>query len=156
VKKSFDAKLKRPPGVGTWTYLTVPFNVPDEFGIKGQVKVKGTINGVADRGSLMPHGDGRHYLVVKQEIRDRANATAGDVVQVVIEQDTTPRVVTLPKDFKQALARHPKAHTQFNKIPYSHQKEYVEWIESANKEETRARRIKSAMLRIVANERLKG
>ena len=66
-KQTFDATLVRPPGVGTWTYLNVPFNVADEFGTKGQLKVKGSVNGVPFRGSLLPQGDGRHYLVVKSE-----------------------------------------------------------------------------------------
>ena len=38
--KSFTATLERPEGVGTWTYLTVPFDVPAEYGVKGQVKVR--------------------------------------------------------------------------------------------------------------------
>src|SRR5207237_1960010 len=92
-KQTFDATLVRPPGVGTWTYLNVPFNVADEFGTKGQLKVKGSVNGVPFRGSLLPQGDGRHYLVVKSEIRNQAKVSAGDRVHVVLEQDMVPRVV---------------------------------------------------------------
>lgn len=36
----FEATLFRPEGVGTWTYLNVPFDVEAEFGTKGQVRVK--------------------------------------------------------------------------------------------------------------------
>lgn len=155
-KKTFGARLERPPGVGTWTYLNVPFNVADEFGTKGQLKVKGSVNGVPYRGSLLPHGDGRHYLVVKSEIRNQAKVSAGDSVHVVLEQDMVPRVVTPPKDFKQALARNPKARAAFARFSYSHQKEFVDWIESAKKADTRARRIESAVAQILAGTRPKG
>ena len=152
-KQTFDARLVRPPGVGTWTYLNVPFNVADEFGTRGQLKVKGTVNGVPYRGSLLPHGDGGHYLVVKAEIRDQANVSAGDRVRVVLEEDTAPRTVTLPKDFKQALVRSPKAKATFAGFSYSHQKEFVDWIGSAKKADTRARRIESAVAQILAGTR---
>src|SRR5439155_1365415 len=57
-KKMFGARLERPPGVGTWTYLNVPFNVADAFGTKGQLKVKGSVNGVPYRGSLRQAASG--------------------------------------------------------------------------------------------------
>ena len=42
---SFEAVLVKPEGVGTWTFLGIPIEVSAMFGSKGQVKVKGTING---------------------------------------------------------------------------------------------------------------
>ena len=55
---NFKAILKRPDGVGTWTYLDILVDVSATFGAKGQVKVKGTINGQPFRSSALPHGDG--------------------------------------------------------------------------------------------------
>jgi uncharacterized protein YdeI (YjbR/CyaY-like superfamily) len=52
-----------------------------------------------------------------------------------------PRVVVVSKDVKAALAKHPKSKAAFDRHPYSHQKEYVMWIESAKKPETRQKRI---------------
>ena len=43
----------------------------------------------------------------------------------------------------------------FEKFSYSHQKEYVDWIESAKTPETRQRRIESAAGKIAQRERLK-
>ncbi len=155
-KKTFQAKLERPPGAGTWTYVNVPFNVQAEFKTKGQVKVKGNVNGVSFRGSLMPHGNGKHFLVVNRSIREQAGVRTGDTVKAVIERDTKARTVSMPNDFKRALARSTKAKAGFDKLAYSHKKAYVEWIETAKKEETRAKRIKESLTRIAAGERLKG
>lgn len=43
--KKFEAKLHRPEGKGTWTYVTVPFNVEVTFGTRGRVPVCGQIDG---------------------------------------------------------------------------------------------------------------
>jgi hypothetical protein len=155
-KQTFEAKLERPAGVGTWTYLNVAIDVIDEYGVNGHVKVKGTIDGVPFRSSLMPHGDGRHYLVVNKTLRDQIKATTGSVVRVVVERDSAPRTVTLPRDFQQALAREARSKAALKKMPYSHLKEYVDWIESAKRPETRARRIASAIERVTGGARLKG
>jgi uncharacterized protein YdeI (YjbR/CyaY-like superfamily) len=52
-----------------------------------------------------------------------------------------PRHVELPDDFALALAQSPVAQAAFERMPYSHQKEYLEWILEAKKTETRQRRI---------------
>ncbi|WP_214658996.1 DUF1905 domain-containing protein [Candidatus Formimonas warabiya] len=46
MKKEFEAKLERPDGVGTWTFLAIPFNIEETYGVKSQVRVKGTVNGI--------------------------------------------------------------------------------------------------------------
>ena len=122
----FNAKLKRPEGVGTWTYLDIPVEVMANFGKKGQVMVSGSINGHPFRSSAMPHGDGRHYLVVNKSIRDAIGAIEGDLVGVVLQQDQEERKVILPDDLKAALQANPQAGLIFEKLPHSHQKQYVE------------------------------
>ena len=137
--------LERFEGVGTWTFLTVPFDAETIFGKKGQVKVTGTINGVAYRNSLMPHGNGQHFLVVNKSIRDKANAQVGDTVVVTMSLDTGERHIIVPAGLQEALSQNPSAQAVFNGLSYSHKKKYVDWIENARKEETRASRIAKAI-----------
>ena len=75
--------------------------------------------------------------MVKKAIRDPIEATAGDTVEVTMEQNAKPRTVSLPKDFKVALGRNQKAKNEFARIPYSHKKGYLEYIKEAKKDETR-------------------
>ncbi len=70
-KQVFRATLRREGGKGSWVTLTVPFRVEEVFGSKSRVPVKGTINSVPFRNSLMPNGDGTHYLVVNGSLRRR-------------------------------------------------------------------------------------
>jgi uncharacterized protein YdeI (YjbR/CyaY-like superfamily) len=46
---------------------------------------------------------------------------------------------------KAALAQNVKARKTFENFSYSHKKEYVDWIASAKRDETRQRRLKTAI-----------
>lgn len=155
-KKTFSAKLNRFPGTGTWVYATLPFDAARVFKTKSQIKVKGTLNGAEFRSSLMPHGDGRHFIVVNKAMRAAAKAEVGDTITLTLEPDAAPRTVTALKDLQKALNANRAAKAAFGKLPYSHQREYVEWIESAKKDEMRLRRVVAAVEKIASGEKLKG
>jgi hypothetical protein len=121
-------------------YVTVPFDVEEAFG-KKRVKVKATIAGFPYRGSMVRMGTEDHILVVIKDIRVKAGVTFGDEIEVEVEEDTEPRVVVIPEDVGQALAEHPEAGAFFDKLSYSGRKEYMFWIESAKRAETRRNRI---------------
>ena len=53
--------------------------------------------------------------------------------------------LVVPDYFQSVLKKNKKARTTFEAFSYSHQKEYVEWITEAKREETRAARIKTAL-----------
>ncbi len=141
----FDATLNRPEGVGTWTYFDIPLDRMQLLGAKGQVRVKGTINGHPFRNSARPHGNGSHYIVVDRSIRDAMGVTQGDVVKVEMEIDTAPRTLEIPADFADVLGVKGKQREAFEALSYSRKKEFVEWIESAKKEDTRSRRIAGSL-----------
>jgi len=129
----------RGPG-GAWTYLQIPFNVSEVFGRKGQVPVRATINGFAFRNSLMPRG-GVHILGVGKDILAGAGAAPGDTVHVELALDGAPRAVEVPADVEVALGQAPAQAQSFAALSYSHKKEFVDWIESAKKPETRLNRV---------------
>lgn len=51
--------------------------------------------------------------------------------------DDLPRTVIIPTELKQALSKNKTADKFFSALAYSHQKEYVDWITEAKREETR-------------------
>ena len=53
--------------------------------------------------------------------------------------------LVIPDDLQAALKKNRKALAIFEGFSYSHRKEYVEWITEAKRDETRARRLKTAM-----------
>jgi hypothetical protein len=154
-KKEFTSKLERFEGSGTWTYADIPFDVEKTFGKKGQVKIKGTVNGVPFLSSLMPHGDGTHFLVVNRPTRDAAKVKEGARVRIVLVADTEPRVIQAPPDLERALAKNKSAAAAWEKLAPSRKKAYVLWITEAKKEETRQRRIEKAVAKVAAAAPLK-
>jgi hypothetical protein len=84
LSKSFSAKLQK-SHKGGWTYVVWPNSVKF-FGTRGLVKVRGTIDGRAFRGSFMAMGDRRRMLPVKLEIRRAIGKQAGQAVQVRLQE----------------------------------------------------------------------
>jgi hypothetical protein len=151
----FEAQLTgRGPG-GAWTYLSIPFSVPEVFGRKGQVPVRATINGFAFRNSLMPRR-GVHILGVGKDILEGAGVAPGDTVQVEVAFDDAPRTVAIPADLQAALEKASPQAKAFAALSYSHKKEYADWIESAKKAETRVKRIERALEMLTAGKTPKG
>lgn len=69
-----------------------------------------------------------------------------------MELDTEPRKVTVPTDLLAALASDLDAKRAFSDMSFTHQREYVTWVEEAKRPETRARRIASTVERARAGE----
>ena len=56
---------------------------------------------------------------------------------MAVELDTEPRVVAVPDDLASALAKSKKAQALWDKMSYTHKREYVEAIENSKRPETR-------------------
>lgn len=57
--------------------------------------------------------------------------------------------IEIPKDLLDELERFPQARELFQKLPSSHKKEYVKYIDEAQKTETRIRRIGKVILMLM-------
>jgi uncharacterized protein YdeI (YjbR/CyaY-like superfamily) len=86
----------------------------------------------------------QYFVPLNREHRIAAGVEAGETVTVYVELDDEPRVVDVPGDFARAL-KSARQRSYFDTLSYSHQREYVEWITSAKRSETRTRRIARAV-----------
>jgi hypothetical protein len=82
--RDFDAQLEKGDNPGAWTCVIV-HDVPEWFATRGLVKIRGTIDGEAFTGALMPQGDGSHRLPVKASLRKAIGKEAGHSVHVRID-----------------------------------------------------------------------
>ncbi len=62
--------------------------------------------------------------------------------------------LVVPPYMKKALAKNKKALTNFNNLTKSYKRQYVGWITSAKREETRRRRLAEAIRLLEKNEKL--
>lgn len=61
------------------------------------------------------------------------------------KQPQPPKELKVPEALAAALAKNKKARAAFDKLSYSHRKEYIEWIEGAKTEPTRLKRIATTL-----------
>ena len=141
-RQTFTAVIHNAGGGGA--FVEVPFDVEKEYGSK-RPKVKALIEGIPYRGILTRMGTDCHILGIRKEIREQAGKTFGDEIAVTVEPDADPRVIEVPADLLNELKKDKEAKALFDKLSYTHQKEYVTWINEAKKEETRQNRIIKAI-----------
>lgn len=147
-KYSFKATILQSGNINA-AYVEFPFAVQELFGKKGQVKIKAVFDGKVEyRGSLAKMKSDCHILGLTQDIRKQLGKSFGDEVEVQLWEDLEERKVSIPEDVHQLFNSNQEAQQIFEKLSYTHQKEYIRWIEDAKKQETRDQR-KEKMMRML-------
>jgi hypothetical protein len=135
---------------GTRTFIPIPFNPNDVWGIKGRHHISGTVNGYRVRGSLGSDGT-QYFLPLGAAWRRDCGLEAGAKVEVVLSPEG-PQSESLSPDVSRALDAEPKAKAFFESLATFYRNTYIKWIESAKRSETRAARI-SEMIELLKAEK---
>ncbi len=142
---------------------TIKWSVPHfeyEGVLCGMAAFKQHCNVILWRAALIAGGEGRDEKgqitnirtlsdlpddkTMKHLIREGARLNA-EGVKAPPRRKTVNRAVAIPIELKSALAKNKKATAAFERLSPSHKREYAEWIAEAKAEETRRRRVKSAI-----------
>ena len=141
-KCKFKAKIEAGDGGGA--YVLFPYDTAKEFATQGKVPVKATFDGVPYTGSLIKYGHPLHSLGILKAVRAQTGKGPGDTIEVVVWKDEEIRTVEVPAQFKNLMKKE-RLLPVFEKLSYTHRKEYCRWITEAKKEETRVRRLQKAI-----------
>ena len=76
----------------------------------------------------------------------KAGLKQGNPAAAYVDRDA--RTVRLPDDLAEAMAKAPEATVFFDTLSFTNKREYVEWVVSAKREETRATRVKETVERL--------
>ena len=150
-KQTFEVLLEKYENSEA-TAITIPFDVEKVFGGK-RVPIKATING-ADYRTTIFRMRGKYFVVVPKKFREDAGVKAGEMITVSMKKDTEPRVVEPPEDLARALDGNPAAKETWEKLSYTHKREYVMAIEDAKRKETRNRRIAKTIEQVAAKNKI--
>jgi hypothetical protein len=142
--KKYKFKATIQPGIGGGAGIVFPYDVEQEFGTRPRVPIKSTLDGVPYTGSLIRCGAAEHMLGVLKAVRDQIGKGPGDSIEVVVWKDEDERTVDVPAEFKRLLKKEALL-AGFEKLSYTHRKEYCRWISEARKEETRQSRMAKAV-----------
>ena len=127
-------------GDKTATGIRIPDEIVEGLRAGKRPAITVRINGFTYRSSVAVV-NGTYMVGVSAENRAGAGVKGGDEVDVDIELDTAPRLVTVPADFGAALDAEPNARRTFDGLSNSNKGWHVFHIEGAKTAETRQRRI---------------
>jgi len=154
--KSFSATLERTRSRLNWVIVRVPFDVAKVWGSRGQLRVKGTINGCAFRTSLFPTGEGEHVLLVNKKMLAGGAASVGVAARFRLEPDSEKREIVVPVELERALAEERALRRWFDRLKGSVRKWIVDMaagVKSAEARDRRAAHIAEWLLETMQAER---
>lgn len=151
----FKARLLRPakPADADWLFFVLPQQASDKLPTRSQVSVEGTLGGQPFQVTLDPDGKGGHWMKVEAELARAAGVDAGATVAVQMApmaEEPEPRV---PEDLATALAAAPDARATWDDITAIARRDWVLWVTSGKKAETRVKRIAVACDKLAKGQR---
>ncbi|WP_198418341.1 YdeI/OmpD-associated family protein [Pelolinea submarina] len=129
------------------TGIQVPEEVLQQLGGGKRPLVRVTLKDYSYR-SAVAVMDGKYMVSLSAEKRQNAGVQGGESLDVTLALDIEPRTVELPADLETAL-KQANVIAAFEKSAPSMQKEYVRQVTEAKARETRERRIKKIVEKLL-------
>ena len=151
----FKATLLRPaqPKAATWTFLVLPAAASAKLPTRSMVTVDGLLEGQPFQATLEPDGAGSHWLKVDRALREQAGVAAGDTVALQVTPVAREPEPKVPLDLKRALSANPAALPTWADITPVARRDWIHWITSGKKAETRVKRIDVACDKLAKGNR---
>lgn len=114
-----------------------------------RIPVVGSINGTPFRTTVF-RMHGFTGIAFRKELQQAAGVFPGDSVVLELERDTEERTIEEPAELAAALDADPVARNAFDKLSFTHRREYAEWVAEAKRPRTRDRRVAQTVERLNA------
>lgn len=150
IAKAFKATLERIQSRLGWTIIRIPFDVSKSWGTRGQLRVKGEINGFAFRTSLFPARGGGHILLVNKAMQTGGDVHLGMSAQFRLQPDLAERIAMVPSELQHFFKEDASLRKWFATLNYSTRSEIGKWILQAKSPEARVRRAEQMAERLLA------
>ena len=152
---TFKARLSRPaePKGAAWTFVVLPAAASKKLPTRSMVTVDGTLQGHPFQVTLEPDGQGSHWFKIERTVYEAAGVAAGDsgAFEIApVEKEPEPKV---PADLKQALAANVAAKATWLDITPVARRDWIHWITSGKKADTRTKRIAVACDKLASGNR---
>ena len=147
----FDAELHM---VDKSTILRLPEQASRRLPSRGQVAVRGTLNGRGFETVLEPDGYAGHWMRIDGKLRRSAALSAGDNVNVELELLKEWPEPSVPRDLEAALASAPpKIKDLWGHITPMARWEWVRWVNATPNPDTRKRRVEVTISKMKSGKR---
>lgn len=146
----FAAKIYK---IGIIRYVDVPLaNCRALQCTAATVPVRGTVDGVDLRTTLVSRGKGAYRLAIHGDIRKKLRVDTGTVVEIALELDDESREPVLPPALLVALRNAPRAQANFRAMTTALRRQIVRYITSAKQQSTLERRVAGIVRRLEVRE----
>jgi hypothetical protein len=147
----FDATLS---AVGISNVLRLPETASNHLPSRGQVAVRGTINGVEFQTVLEPDGNSGHWMRVDDALQHAAGLSAGEDATLDIEVTKDWPEPSVPPDLAAALAAAPQdIRDLWNETTPMARWEWVRWVNATKNPDTRSRRVDVSISKMKSGKR---
>lgn len=134
--------------------LRLPAEASVRLPSRGQVPVRGAINGHQFQTVLEPDGRSGHWMRVDEELQSAARISPGEATTLEIEPTKDWPEPTLPEDLKAALATAPqKIQDLWQEITPMARWEWVRWVKATKSADTRKRRVEVTISKMKSGKR---
>ena len=136
------------------TIVRLPQDISEKMSSRGQVSVKGTINGHDFQTVLEPDGRWGHWFNVTSDQQKKFAINTGNILAItMIQRKEWPEPVT-PKDFQQALVTAPqKVKDKWRDITPMARWEWIRWLNATSNAKTRSIRIEKSISKLNGSHR---
>jgi hypothetical protein len=150
-KIRFDATLHT---IDKSTVLRLPGKASGKLPSRGQVAVRGTINGHGFQTVLEPDGRSGHWMRIDGKLKRTAALKAGDTAALEIESLKDWPEPKVPKDLETALSGAPKKIQDLWKgVTPMARWEWVRWVNATPNPDTRHRRVEVSISKMKSGKR---
>lgn len=147
----FDGSLLT---VGGQTILRLPDAASKALPSRGQVAVRGTIDGHPFETVIEPDGQFGHWMRVDRTWRKTIGADPGDLATVTIELSEEWPEPSVPHDLHEALSGAPQdVRNRWRAITPMARWEWVRWVNATGNADTRARRVAVSISKLNSGKR---
>ena len=147
----FDATLRT---IERSSVLRLPQKASVKLPSRGQVAIRGTINGHRFETVLEPDGNFGHWMRVDRKLQRGATLGVGDIAALEIEPVNEWPEPSVPRDLKTALSAAPqKIQDLWREITPMARWEWVRWINATQNPETRKRRVEVSISKLEGGKR---
>jgi hypothetical protein len=134
--------------------LRLPKKASVKLPSRGQVAVRGTINGHRFQTVLEPDGNFGHWMRIDRKLQKGAALSAGDNAALEIESVEEWPEPSVPQDLKTALAAAPqKIQDLWKEITPMARWEWVRWVNATPNPDTRKRRVEVSISKMKGGKR---
>jgi hypothetical protein len=147
----FDATVFTIDGL---TLLRLPEEASAKLPSRGQVAVKGVVDGHTFQTVLEPDGRSGHWMKVDDELQRTAGIGAGDMATLDLELAKDWPEPDVPEDLESALATAPlRIQELWKDITPMARWEWVRWVNATNNPDTRQRRVEVTISKMNGGKR---